>query len=1408
MRSNSLQFKKAMSAVLFVLLLSVAGLTKGYAYDFSKACSTGQTLYYNIIDATNRYVEITYPGSSSNPWGEFTKPIGDIDLPTTVTNNGVTYTVKAIGERAFIQCDGLTGSLIIPNSVTTIGMSAFYDCTGFTQVYYNAINCADITPDFENEYHSPFEGCGGSLSISDDVVRIPAYMFYECSGFTGSLNIPNSVTTIGEAAFVGCSGFTDLTLGSSLTTIGHGAFYGCLGFTGSLTIPNSVTMIDGWAFSHCSGFTESLTIGNSVTTIGMYAFESCDGFTSMTLGDAVSTIGNSAFYGCSGFTSMTVRPETPPTLGSNVFQNVPMDIPVYAPCSVIDAYQSALGWSDFTNMQCNPEVTVTAVPTQGGTVSGEGTYTSGSTVTVMAIPNVGYLFMCWTSNGTEVSYNAIYSFTVTDDVVLEAMFMPSDAGDIIGEDTYNNVYFPSYSYYNYSLTQQIYTASEIGESTTITNISFFNAGAEVTRVYDIYMKHTDKTAFSSNTDWISVTSDDLVSSDTVTMKQGMWTTIELDTPFVYDGISNLVLVMDDNSGNWSNPPYMECRVFDAQGTQAIRVYSDGTNFNPMAPPSMYASGEYVNIHTMKNQIMLNRQEYDITAVSANPSAGTVIGAGQYGQGDLCRLVAITNSGYTFLNWTDDTGMVVSTDDEYAFFVTEDKSLTAHFLTGSDVCSLTFDLFDSYGDGWNGNYLVVDFGNGTSQRLTVPSGKNTTYTLPVEDGSHVELSWIKGEWMGECSFTLSYENGEVMYIGSNIDETYEYGFDMDCAGQPSTVTYVGDQGTATNYFLPGFSYYSYNLSQQIYTADEIGGVPGIINGIAFYNGGEQAKTRTYAIYLKATGKTAFASQTDWVTASEDDMVFSGSVTLAPGKWTPIIFNNPFDYDGVSNLVLIVDDNTGSYTGVPHLACRVFNTQDIQAIRVYSDDTDYDPYNPSAYDGALTNVKNQVLFDITSACVQPFDLNTTDITDYSATFNWEGYQDSYNVRYREAAHIENAVFSENFENGMSQWTFIDADGDGYNWRLATEVMDIGYGHHGSNNCVLSQSYFQNTILYPDNYLVSPQMQLGGTLAFYARAYDVNWAAEHFGMAISTTGNTNAADFTTIQEWTLTAKGEGAKTGEPRDGNRGQGNWYRYTVDLSAYAGQTGYVALRHFDCYDQFYLEVDDIAIGTPVETGSWTIVTATGNFMEIYDFNPGTEYEWQVQGVNCDGQGNNSEWSDIVAFATLPSITQTYALSQGWNWWSTNIDITLDDLKTALVVASPNAAITIKSRTQNVAYNPNNHRWTGQLNSFDVTQMYMIYVSFDCEIMLTGAPINPVGHPVTISNGSNWIAFPLGGSMSVNNVFAGFAVNGDKVKSRNGNSQYIRNHWSGGVTTLVPGQGYMYISNTQETRTFTFPASTR
>ena len=275
---------------------------------------------------------------------------GNLIIPNSVTT---------IGNWAFQNCSGLTGDLNIPNSVTSIGSYAFKNCSGFT----GSLNIGNSVTIIYFEAFRNCSGFTGDLIIGNSVTTISSSAFRNCSGFTGSLTIPNSVTTIGSQAFYNCSGFTgSLTIGNSVTTVDNYAFMYCSGFTGSLIIPNSVTTIGNSAFYNCSGFTGCLTIPNSVTTIGSQAFYNCSGFTgNLTIGNSVATIGTYAFRYCGNFTLMKVLPETPPTVVENAFHSSFYGIPVHVPCGSLAVYQGASGWSSFTNYHedCMQALTIT-----------------------------------------------------------------------------------------------------------------------------------------------------------------------------------------------------------------------------------------------------------------------------------------------------------------------------------------------------------------------------------------------------------------------------------------------------------------------------------------------------------------------------------------------------------------------------------------------------------------------------------------------------------------------------------------------------------------------------------------------------------------------------------------------------------------------------------------------------------------------------------------------------------------------------------------------------------------------------------------------------------------------------------------------------------------------------------------
>ncbi len=209
------------------------------------------------------------------------------------------------------------------------------------------------------------------------------------------------------------------------------------------------------------------------------------------------------------------------------------------------------------------------------------------------------------------------------------------------------------------------------------------------------------------------------------------------------------------------------------------------------------------------------------------------------------------------------------------------------------------------------------------------------------------------------------------------------------------------------------------------------------------------------------------------------------------------------------------------------------------------------------------------------------------------------------------------SWDFETGMDGWTNIDADGDGSEWYHNVDYGLTGDGAYGNGNSVgfvFSQSY-DNYFgpLYPDNYLVSPSkiaVSAGSKISFYACAQDESYGAEHFGVAVSTAGNTSGSDFTTISEWTISAKGD-------RQGDRSlrQSSWVKYEADLSAYAGQNVWVAIRHFNCSDQYFLDVDDITISTSKKENAKRGNNSKG-LRTTYGFESGDE-GWTTINANGD-----------------------------------------------------------------------------------------------------------------------------------------------------------------------------------------------
>ena len=341
--------KKILLCFLILLMMPLASM----AYDFEV-----DGIYYKFTGSSS--VAVTYKGD--DPWSSDNTASysGQITIPSTVNYNNKSYSVTSIGNSAFFYCSGLT-SITIPEGVTSIGDGAF-EYSGLTSITIpesvtsignDAFGwCSSLTsvtiPDGVTSIGSgTFSGCSSltSITIPERATSIGDNAFQNCSGLT-SITIPESVTSIGGSAFEGCSALTSVAIPKSVTSIGGYAFYGCKSLT-SVTIPESVTLIDYNAFENCSSLT-SITIPESVTSIGNEAFQGCSSLTSITIPEGVTSIGDGTFSGCSGLTSVLCKSKKPATCknGSIISSSQPRLI---IPIGSEEAYAYAAGWKDLKN---------------------------------------------------------------------------------------------------------------------------------------------------------------------------------------------------------------------------------------------------------------------------------------------------------------------------------------------------------------------------------------------------------------------------------------------------------------------------------------------------------------------------------------------------------------------------------------------------------------------------------------------------------------------------------------------------------------------------------------------------------------------------------------------------------------------------------------------------------------------------------------------------------------------------------------------------------------------------------------------------------------------------------------------------------------------------------------------------
>lgn len=412
MNKKLLLWKRALRSILIVILLSAAGTTKSFAYDFTAVCESGQTLYYTIVDDRHHRVIVDEGDALSTI-------SGDVVVPATVEHNGITYTVYGIGEHAFIG-DTLLNSITLSDSIHYIGNGAFFSCSNLIQVVIgNNIYCIENTA---------FARCGKleSIELPNSLYSIGEGAFTK-SGIE-TVTVPNSVKEMGENVFKDCSSLHAVILPDSLTRISDLMFNNCTNLR-RVEMPLYIEAIGSHAFENCSSL-ESIEFPNALTGIGYYAFSGCSNITEIKLLlEDRARVQSSAFYNCThlkkltidvpysygdvyfesnvfngtNLESITIKCQKVPTITQNTFEGISRDIPIVVPCGMASQFENNEFWGVFTNIQEDLLYSYNIVTEYDGIgtvqILQEPTSCEDGILEILAIPQDGYRFLYWFISG-------------------------------------------------------------------------------------------------------------------------------------------------------------------------------------------------------------------------------------------------------------------------------------------------------------------------------------------------------------------------------------------------------------------------------------------------------------------------------------------------------------------------------------------------------------------------------------------------------------------------------------------------------------------------------------------------------------------------------------------------------------------------------------------------------------------------------------------------------------------------------------------------------------------------------------------------------------------------------------------------------------------------------------------------
>ena len=757
--------------------------------------------------------------------------------------------------------------------------------------------------------------------------------------------------------------------------------------------------------------------------------------------------------------------------------------------------------------------------------------------------------------------------------------------------TTTNSYLPTYSLYDYSFTQQIYTADEIGVGGTINSFTMWlKNSSSYARNLNVYMKEVSNATFTSGNDWVSMTANDMVASFTLAngISDPVETTISLSSPFAYSGNGNLVICVQDVTGSWSSGAAGVQITTDEY--QALYAYRDGTVYDPTTP------GVSGTLHPYKNVLRLSittegggggggfedklhvkymdgeEEVIDSLNLGVRP-AGCWMEPFQftmYSEGPVYTvnvldftpsdgMFSVEGEELPFQVNTDGVELVmnVNTADtgviERQFVAITEGDRAAHIWPVvvelyqpeiPDVVELAYDLG------------TVDQGftyAGAPAEIT-PTELHNDYTLPFpeipegEDGVYkftVENDVIISAYVGDGEEN-ALENGKVALY---TEDFYGEGGPMatnnytglsasgsGAAGAPFEALIGDPASTSTTGYNPMYYLYNYSLSTAIYTAAELaeaGATTAPMTSVSWFSNSTYGyNIQNVSIWMANVSDNEVSTMSPL--GSGMTLVYQGNHQEVVGENEFVLNQGSFAWDGTSNVIVMVQMNNGSWSSSIQWQCSNpgFNAMSY----AYTDNAPYNAQTTSYSMYTSNTARGNILFK-------------------------GGNRD----RNRDLVDFEDGNFPP------EGWTYY---GSSESWYVDTEDF-WGYAPAYAGNYSL---YIDGNGNYESDYLVSPALEFDGSAASVSFAYSTpDWSGDYNDLSVlygtSPTG-----------PWTYTSFMYASSDG-----------WTTATVDLSSLNG-TYYIAFESYDGYG-YCTAIDNINITGATGGGGDTPTPTPGPAME-------------------------------------------------------------------------------------------------------------------------------------------------------------------------------------------------------------------